>query len=269
MYSVYGDESADEKQQRIYVVAGLLDDDGGWKEIEWKWLAETKGEEFHANECGREVNQARCERLIQILAKSRAFGWAAAMSLIDFGSLFDRPIDKLPHYFCLTKVIEQFANRVRYLIPQDRVKFTFDRNLDTQYNSTVIYDYMTNLEEWRDRELVAEEIGFSSRKNPRIQAADLWAREVMKYADEMLKPSQAQMRPFFRTLRDTNRFALDLFASSYFANMKKQIMERHMPGHSLNEYDQWRNKFNMQDTTEHRIRYHIYLNTLEKQGREA
>src|ERR1700733_2248268 len=186
------------------------------------------------------------------------------MNLSGYSNALDRPVDELPHYFCFIEVIKEFALRVRYLIPQDKVEFTFDRNLKTQYNCTFMYDYMVTLPEWSDRELVADRIAFSTRKNPKIQAADLWAREVMKYGEECLKRNQPIMRGSFQALEETDRFACAFFDASYFTDMRRKLIERREPGHSLNEYDAWREKHRMQDTTENRIRYHIYLNMVEK-----
>jgi hypothetical protein len=264
VYSVFGDESADEKKQRIFAVAGIIGSEDDWTGVEREWLKVTKGREFHANECQRPQDRKLCEKLVEVLLTSRLMGWGAAMSLVDYSQIFEQPISNLPYYVCFQKVIEMFARRTSYLIPQDKVEFTFDRNLETQYNATVLYDYMLKLPEWEDRELVADRIAFSTRKNPRIQAADLWAREVMKFGDECVLKNQPLKSPFLEALEKTRRFGLDVYATSYFREMKKDITERHLPGHTMNEYHAWRQRYNMQDTMEHRIRYHMFLDLVEK-----
>src|ERR1035437_1693861 len=39
MYSVFGDESHDEKRQRVFAVAGLFGSHEDWAQIEARWLA--------------------------------------------------------------------------------------------------------------------------------------------------------------------------------------------------------------------------------------
>jgi Protein of unknown function (DUF3800) len=179
VYSVYGDESYDEKKGKVFAVAGLFGRESEWSELKERWLEISNGEEVHANTL--EVSDKdKYKRLVMALAQSKIWGWGAVMSLEDYNKIYEQPTKNLPYYFCFAKVMEHFAHYARVIIPQDRVQFTFDRNLETQYNATYIYEYMTRLPEWKDREIVSDEISFSSRKNPKIQAADLWARELMK-----------------------------------------------------------------------------------------
>ena len=265
VYNVFGDESADEKKERVFAVAGIIGREDDWEGVEKEWRKITKGREFHANECERRQNKGLCEKLVGVLLKSRLMGWGAVMSLVDYSRIFEQPVSNLPYYICFQKVIEMFARRTGYFIPQDKVEFTFDRNLETQYNATVLYDYMVKLPEWEHRELVADRIAFSTRKNPKIQAADLWAREVMKFGEEALRTNQPRKRPLLEALEKTRRFGLDFYEASYFEGMKRIITERHLPGHTMNEYHEWRKRYNIQDTMEHRIRYHMFLDLVENE----
>jgi hypothetical protein len=262
--TVFGDESYDEKKQRVYAVAGLFGDKSQWENTESEWLKLTKGEEVHASECETK-DKNYYKALVTVLVNSAIWGWGAAMSLEDYATIFDQSTGNLPYYFCFFKVIEHFAYYTRLLIPQDKVEFTFDRNLETQYNATFMYDYLIKLPEWTDASFMSDEISFSSRKNPKVQMADLWVREVMKYTDKALISNSPVMRLSLMVLTKTKRFAFDMYEKSYFVDMKRQIRERHEPGHSIEEYHSWRDSNNMQDTTENRIKYHMYLNLLEEQ----
>jgi hypothetical protein len=188
----------------------------------------------------------------------------AVMSLKDYSTTFDNPTPHLPYYICFTEVIQMFARRGKYFIPQGRVDFTLDRNLQTQYNATFMYDYMANLPEWEDREFLSDAISFSSRKNPKIQAADLWAHEVKNYGEQCVSTNQPLMGLHFQRLHETKRFALNFHHEDYFKDMKRQILET-KPAQTA-EYFRWLKRYNMQDTTENRIRFHMYLDIVERQG---
>ncbi len=51
MLSVFGDESADETQQRVFAVAGVIGSEGAWAELEAKWVTRNGGIPFHAADC--------------------------------------------------------------------------------------------------------------------------------------------------------------------------------------------------------------------------
>lgn len=211
-YSVWGDESSDEKKERIFTVAGLFGDEGQWEDTKKKWCDLTKGREFHATEFEKRFPDLYKD-LIGLLVESGLMGWACAMSLEDYSVIFDNPTPHLPYYVCFTKVIQMFARRTRFLIPQGTVEFTFDRNLQTQYNATFMYDYMANLPEWEDRDFISDEISFSSRKNPKIQAADLWAHEVKNFGEQCVLSNQPIKSLHFEKLEKTRRFALNFHSA--------------------------------------------------------
>ena len=51
MIYFYGDESMDERNERVCAVAALIGTKGQWEAIEPKWVARTDGIPFHANDC--------------------------------------------------------------------------------------------------------------------------------------------------------------------------------------------------------------------------
>jgi hypothetical protein len=52
---------------------------------------------------------------------------------------------------------------------------------DTQYNARLLYDWLSHY-----RGDVVEKMNFGTRKEPGIQGADIWARELMKRCDSHL-----------------------------------------------------------------------------------
>ncbi len=74
----------------------------------------------------------------------------------------------------------------------EMAELTFDSRIGTEFNATEIYSYLQQSGlYWRER--LAEKLSFvSSRGNPRIQIADLFAHEAMKELDNELSPIDEQ-----------------------------------------------------------------------------
>jgi hypothetical protein len=66
----------------------------------------------------------------------------------------------------------------RWVIPRDKVEFTFDQHKETQYNAGLLYEWIT-----AHKPDNTGKVSFASRAEPGVQAADLWARELMKRCD--------------------------------------------------------------------------------------
>ena len=218
IYSVFGDESYDQKRERVFAVAGVFGTENEWDKLAEKWTARTQREEFHAAEWQTNNRHVEYADLSRILAASNLNGWGVAMDLTDYAQIFDNAADNfLPYYACFIRVVNHFGEFTKMMIPQGTVKFTFDQNLDVQYNAAAIYDHAAHLPEWECGPLLAGDLSFSSRKNPRIQAADLWAYEVMKHMDNTLVgPTRRPMRKSLEALRKTKRFGFHMLGAEYF-----------------------------------------------------
>ncbi|MFZ0737615.1 MAG: hypothetical protein WAM96_11045, partial [Candidatus Acidiferrales bacterium] len=102
--------------------------------------------------------------------------------------------------------------KIGYLhIPQEKVNFIFDRNLEREYNATYLYDYMFRLPEWKFQPYIGEQVAFACRKNIGVQAADLVARETMKHLDNQVGPKQRLTRASLRTLEESKRFTFNFY----------------------------------------------------------
>jgi hypothetical protein len=81
----------------------------------------------------------------------------------------------------------------------------------------------------------------------------------MKHADNQYSPTRRPTRLSLTALRNTHRFGFDVYEEDFFRDMKRRFLESPPPGRGPGEYDAWREKRGIQDNTEARIRYNIYL----------
>src|SRR5712692_8104218 len=98
MVSAFGDESADQTQQRTFAVAGIVTSDDEWRRLEEAWRERTNDFSFHATDCESDQgiyaehshaeNKALYKDLVTILAQSKAWGWGAAFDLQSYREIF-------------------------------------------------------------------------------------------------------------------------------------------------------------------------------------
>ena len=103
MILVYGDDSADEKKQRICAVAIVVGDEERWSALESKWTARTNGIPFHAKDCESDqgdyentphhANKALYRDLTTMLAESGLGGFGVAVDLMAQRRVFPDSLD--------------------------------------------------------------------------------------------------------------------------------------------------------------------------------
>lgn len=264
MYSVFGDESYDEKRKRVFAVAGLLGTEDEWDALVQKWTKATKGEEFHANKWQTDNRHKEYAALTKLLAASNLIGMGAVMNLTEYRTIFDNAADDfLPYYICFIRVINMFGEMTSRLIPQGKVKFTFDQNLDVRYNAAAIYDHIARYPEWQGSGFLEDEISFSSRKSPRIQATDLWAYEVMKHMDNtIISIDRRPTRLSLQALRTTKRFGFDMLDTGYFQGWKDYALKNPRSGDE--RYGAWLEKLKIDDNMTNRIRFEILMSEVRR-----
>lgn len=265
MYSVFGDESSDERCERVFAIGGLFGNDVEWEQVIAKWIEITHGEEFHATQRDTPEHQEQYISLIHVLADSKLLGFGAAMSVDGLAEIFPQAVEQYPYYYCFGRIILHFAKIARLCIPPAQVKFMFHQNLTVQKSAADLYHDLTTYPEWEGRTFVADEISYGTSKDPRIQAADLWAREVMKHADNTLGPVKRRMRQSLSVLRSTHRFGFDVYERSFFESMKENWNQWHR-GTTAEQFSTWRKKHKLRDSGAARIRFLVYLNTIETQN---
>jgi hypothetical protein len=261
MLSVFGDESHDSTKARVFVVAGLLGDDLAWAEVRKKWNDRVNGLVFHAADCesgyGDFHSMPESERLqmhrdlTQIIADSRLMGYGSAIDLAGCrGSVPSVMNDfpSMPYYDCFVKTIGYLADLANVFIPPDKVEFTFDQHRETQYNAGLLYDWITNY-----KNTIVEKVSFGTRKEPGIQAADLWARELMKRCDTHVFNQRANPRPQWVALANTKRFRFKFLLGSELVRDMEHAGEVFELDHA--DYEEWRNKHKLIDNLSNRFRW--------------
>ncbi len=262
MLTVFGDESADETAQRVFAVAGIIGTDQLWERLEAKWVNRTKGLPFHANDCDSDQgdyaktphaeNKSLYRDLTIILAESGVGGWGFVIDLAAQRRIFPEAPD-ITYYKGFQEVLA--AMRKCALNNSETVKFTFDKRSKSDYNAGLLYGMFKEMADWT--QIVFPEVAFAcSREQPRLQAADLFARESMKTYDNRFGPVQRQPRKSWLALRDTKRFHIEAISDQWFEDLKKQMprLEKET-GQSRDDYLHWLTTNGMQHNITHLLTY--------------
>ncbi len=272
MASVFGDESADETTQRVFAVAGLVGTDEQWDALIDKWLAATGGREFHAAEWESEfatdpdpekhkANLRVYAQLSQLIAASGLCGWGVALDLAAYRDAFPHIDREFAYHKCFMETVDRLVRKAEEVGFSD-LRFTFDHR-QGETNTGILYEWIMALPEWNESGILFDqEVSFTSRKNPRIQVADLVARETMKHLDNMIGPKKRPIRKSLEALATTNkRLQFDFLMRSYFEDMKGKLPEagRQLWGVGETAYVDWLRKNNMQDNFNSRLRFGMWL----------
>lgn len=225
---MFGDESTDETQQRVFAVAGVIGDETHWKWLEERWTICTEGTPFHATDCdsdggdykGREhsTNKNLYKSLAILLAESGLGGWGFAIDLQAQRRVFPESPD-IAYLKSFLEVLKAMRNCAAY--NKETVEYTFDMGRD-EYNAGYLYSRLVVHEDWKD--YISTKISFEcSRKNNRVQVADLFARETMKALDNHFGPKKRPPRKSFQALVETGRFHVEAISEEWFQDLKRQI----------------------------------------------
>jgi len=262
--SVFGDESADQTNQRVFAVSGVMGNDDEWQVTKEAWLERTGGKIFHAAECETEYandpdkakhheNLKLYKDLCQILAKSPLTGIGVALDLAAHREFFGESLNDIGYYKCLTDVLWQLtllAENFNAKIPTSdhpedepvKLAFTFDSRIQSNGNVGTLYagfinqpEFATNIES-----LLGSKISFDCRTNPRIQIADLLVRETMKELDRRITGHFPCSRLSYQALEETQKFIF-LYRDREFCKQwreHKEEIEAHY-GMSPRDYVNW------------------------------
>jgi len=260
---VYGDESMDETKQRVCAVAGIIGTDEQWRALEWHWLSRNNGVPFHANDCDSDQgdyksrphwrNKALYRDLALMLADSGMAGFGQAIDLAAKAKVFPESED-LSYYTAFQRVILAMKNFAKHA--RDVADLTFDMRLESEHNAGLIYGVLRENEpDWAAH--LASKISFEFAKdNPKIQAADLLAREAMKALDNAVGPQKRPIRKSWKALRETGNFDVDAFSTDWFEDMKRKLPEAEkMLGMNRDSYRQWLRERNRQHSITNMFHY--------------
>ena len=274
MLTVFGDESHDEKKQRVYVVAGIAGIKSEWEKLEPKWFKRTGGVPFHSSDCEsdqeaykantHDENQKLYADMVKIILNSSLMGFASIVDLVAYKEFFPDIIDHMPYFFCFSKVIDYFDDlRSLYFPPEKKVEFIFHRNKETQGAAIIMYDYITQLEEYKYRtNYLGDTVTFDkSDERIGIQVVDVVAREAMKHFDNYLTGSNQLARQSVERLSSSGKFVFDIFGRDYWESLQKQIDSlEDKPGVNGKDYHNWKTRNKIQsDNASTRLRYLLQL----------
>lgn len=279
MASVFADESSDELGKRVFAIAGLIGSDEQWNSVIPKWVSLTSGREFHAAEWESEFandpdptkHQDNCRtyaQLTQLIAGSGLHGWGVAIDLVAYRENFPHVNRDYAYHKCFIETTDRLVDKASQM-GLSELKFTFDHR-QGEGCVRALYTWMMQQPEWcRTGILFDHEIIFTSRKAPQIQAADLLARETMKFLDNMIGPKKRPMRKSFQILSASGgRLRFDFLMREYFEDMKRKLPEASKRVYGVEERDfhDWLQQNNMQDNLENRIRFGRWLDARKLKG---
>ncbi|MGO9555703.1 MAG: hypothetical protein ACLP2U_11820 [Syntrophobacteraceae bacterium] len=278
MLSVFGDDSTDEKKERVFAVAGVAGTQEQWDGFERRWLKRlrhTGVKIFHATDCesgwGEYENVSHKERtklykdLTKMLAESEMFGYGVAIDLNGFKKYMYDAEENDPYYFAFVAVALHFVSLVRLIIHKQQVEFVFDINDCVRHNSALLYEhFLTQRPEYSQyTSYMKEKIGYETSRAVGIQVADLFTFETMKDLDNRIGPVRRPTRISLEKLRDTKRFKIDCFTErNYFRDFRARN-EQQLQAES-EDYEQWRTKHGYPHTTQIKFRYCIYRDSIRK-----
>lgn len=269
MLTVYADESGDEKQKRIFVVAGLIGTQNEWQHIENKWINRTGGVVFHATDCeanfgnfkhnSPQENQALYKDLTKILAASPLWGFGNALDIQSYKDTMPYAIDVSPYFQCFGMVVHHLALLGSVYMPKQRIEYVFHRRIETEYNAFYFYDYLRKASDMKIPEM-SDKISSATSETIGIQIADLFAREVMKDFEWLLDRQDGHItrrrRISWETLVATNRLKFVYWFRKDFELLAKDMSRIDQEkGDQWAAYEKWRAQEGCIDNVENRIRF--------------
>jgi hypothetical protein len=262
LLSVHGDESADEKKQRVFAVAGVIGSEEMWESIESGWVTRTSGVPFHANHCDSDQgvyagrphseNKVLYRDLTIMLAESGLGGWGFAIDTAAQRRIFPDAPD-IAYYRCFIEVIDAMKNCAAN--NRETVKFTFDSREESEHNAGMLYGMFREAPEWKS--YMFPEISFvCSREHPRVQVADLFARESMKTVDNLLSGKKRPPRKSWLALYGTGRFHVDAVSIDWFEDLKRKMDAlQNVLGMTRDNYIAWLKQHNLIHNTTNMFRF--------------
>lgn len=273
---VYGDDSSDEKRERVCAVAAVVGTWQAWRLLEREWLVRTNGIPFHAKDCESDrgdykgtphaENKSVYKDLVTILANSHICGLGVAVDLMAAKRAFPNPnMADISYYRSLTRVLQAMTHLAR---ENDEIAdITFDHRLDTEHNVGLLYtSARENQAEWTPH--LAAKIAFDTpRMQPRIQVADLLAHEAMKALDSYVGPVKRPTRKSWAALRATGRFETEAHSDEWFNDLKKKYPEVvKKVGFGEQDYVKWLAERNRQHNMSNVIHFFNWFDQREASG---
>ena len=252
---LYGDESADETKSRVFAVAGVTGTEDEWALAMREWLRRTRGKEFHANKCEFEFvrdpdpqkhkdNQKLYEDLTKILASSHLVGFAVALDLASHRELMPDSVPEMPYYKCFSDVlvhVARTAGRFNAMRPDEEpvgFEFMFDSRKRSDGTAGQVFQMIRQSPEFRAREMFGPEVQFDGGPDPRLEAADLFAREAMKELDRKVTQARPKPRGSYVALNKTEKFKFIELDRAYCVEWRRRL-EQPESRQMWDQYENW------------------------------
>jgi hypothetical protein len=182
-------------------------------------------------------------------------GYAAAIDLASRREVFPDVEDMdWSYYKAFQETVEHMKNCAHF--NGETVQFVFDKREESTYNMGILFRSIQAIPEWG--KFITGGLKFEyARTNPRLQAADLFVREVMKAWDNRVAPIKRVMRRSWKRLHDTGRFHGEVLGLEWFYSLKQRMPEMEkIAGMSMQGYAEWlREKRLQSDNVSNRLLY--------------
>ena len=268
---VYGDDSSDEKRERVTAIGIVLGSGGMWSAFEPKWIARNGGVPFHAKDCESDQgdyrdtphadNKALYRDLVTMLAESGLGGLGVAIDLTVQREIFPNALD----FMYYKAFVEMLPYVSRFAASKDRIaKFTFDISTENEYNAALLYSYFRENEPEMSKHF-ASEISFGYAKDSaRLQVADLMAFEAMKALDNIIGPVKRKRRGSWAALQSTSRFETLAFSRDWFVDYKNHYADlEKLVGFNVKDYERWLTEKKRHDDVSNRFHFITWMAKLK------
>jgi hypothetical protein len=223
--------------------------------LEAKWVERTSGTPFHAKDCdsnfgdykrnSNDENKSLYADLTGILADSGLGGYAAVLDLASRREVFPEVEDMdWSYYKAFQETVEHMKNCANF--NGETVKFTFDTREQSIHNTGILFRLLQGIPDWQ--KIIVGGLTFEhATTNPRLQAADLFVREVMKAWDNRVGPIKRAIRKSWKRLLQTERFHGEVLGLEWFYSLQDQMPEMEkITGMSMDAYATWLNDRGLQ-----------------------
>jgi len=272
MLRAYGDESSDETKRRVFAVGAVIGAEEQWQWLDEKWMERTGGIPFHANNCDSDcgdfakfdhkANKTLYADLIHVLADSGMGGYACAIDLIAQRDIFPEAMD-MSYYKAFSETIEHMKNCAHY--NNRNVTYIFDLREESTFNAAFLFGMLKAVPGWGKH--IGDLTFEHTKESARLQAGDLFVREVMKAWDNRIGPVKRPMRKSWTALHSTGRFHGEVLGLPWFAGLKNDMpeMEKKLEM-SMQMYADWLNERKLScDNMTNRL---MFIDWLDMRDRE-
>ncbi|MGD0280790.1 MAG: hypothetical protein ABSB95_00340 [Dissulfurispiraceae bacterium] len=273
MLTVYGDDSSDEKQQRVFAAAALIGTQEAWDSLEPAWKERTGGIPYHTTDClaghesykgwSKEKRYSLHNDLTHLIVDFPIVGHAYVMDLPSFAEFFGgvKRTERFLHCFShmvggACAIIRGYNTIHEKKQKKQRAKFVFDSDNDN-VNAGYLFSVLKKMKRWDELTADCEgpvEFAFPGNKPVGIQAADIWAYEVRNEFDNKVRGIEATTYASSLFSLENPRFNRNEYFRSKIIDAKKRI-DQMDSGSEYSAYKQWLQKHRRQDNANSKIAF--------------